>query len=120
MRRSFTMDDFLNCRRARVGDDLEFGRTDIPANMGGECDVVYGFWEHNRSIPVYVPDGTLARFNGTDKVYCVRYREQQIVLEGAPDGEIIKLIEFSFDPKDWGKPLLVVDTPSLEILGVVP
>jgi len=108
MRRAFTMGDFLNVRMAESGDDLEYGRTNVTANMGGECDPVYGFWEHNRSIPVYVPDGAIVKFDGRVKPYQVKYKKQQIVLE-ALDEESIELVDFSFDPKDWGKSLIMIE-----------
>lgn len=123
MRRAFTQKDFLNCRMAAAGDSLEYGRTNIPANMGGECDPVYGFWEHNREIPVYVPDGSIVEFEmvgGGNRTFTLRRIKQapdpnndfnknmeQAILKS--DTLVIKLIDLSFDPKDWGKRLTVKD-----------
>lgn len=109
MRRAFTKSDFLNVREAKIGDSLEYGRTNVAANMGGECDPVYGFWEHNREVPVYVPDGVIVEFGQDKKRYRVTYEGHQMLLIPT---DVIKLIDLSFDPKDWGVPLTVLKTNS--------
>jgi hypothetical protein len=102
MRRAFTQGDFLNTRLAHDGEELEYGRTNVPVNMGGECDPVYGFWEHSREAPVLVPDGSIVDFEGFGE--CVlRWENGQLILE-----KRVKLIDLSFDPKDWGKTLKVI------------
>ena len=77
----------------------------MPANMGGECDPVYGFWEHNREVPVYIPDGAVIEFGQDKKHYRVKYEDRQMVLIPT---DVIRLIDLSFDPKDWGIPLTVM------------
>jgi hypothetical protein len=77
MRRAFTLGDFLNTRLAQDGDELEYGRTNVPANMGGECDPVYGFWEHDRKTPVFVPDGSTVDFEGMGE--CVEIVKESCV-----------------------------------------
>ena len=108
MRRTFTEGDFLNCRKAKEGDSLEYGRTNVPVNMDGECDPVYGFWEHNREVPVLVPEGAVVEFGQDKKQFRVKHEDSQMTL--VPIDEI-KLIDLSFDPKDWGQSLKVISIP---------